>query len=255
MTTIRQIIIDSMREAGVIAVDDTPEASQLDEALRRLQVLYSSLFGNELGEPLQPVNFGKAGLTNSYAKVLDASSEINSSYIPNNSRLILNVDAGGTLYLNPNPAGGARFGIVDNGANLATNNITVNGNGRHIELLDSVLLNTNSLNREWFYRDDLGSWIRVTDLDVDAQSPLPREFDDLLTTLLAFRLNPRYGAETSVEMIEVMKRIRRIFRARYRQSLEQAVETGLYRLTNNRIYWQHRIYWQPGNSVYSFNRG
>lgn len=239
MTTIRQIVTDAFREAGIVAVGDTPEADSLDEGVNRLNTLYRSLFSNELGEPLTAINYGKAGLDNAYAKDEDVSSIIDATYVPSNTRLMLNLDEAKTLYLPPNPQDGARVAVIDNGGNLATYNITLNANGRQIELTDTVVLSTNSLNREWFYRADLGNWVRVLDLDVDAQSPLPVEFDDFLVTLLAFRLNPRYGAETSQEMVEVLKRLRRIFRARYRQTHEQESEAALYRLPSQRFWFNY----------------
>lgn len=249
MTTIRQIITDSLREGGILGLGETPSSDSLDEGLRRLQSMYSSLFGNELGEPLVDVNYGQAGLTNSFAKEEDDSSNIDSLYIPDNARLIFNLNSAERLYLNPSPRDGQRFGIVDNGGNLSTHNVTIDGNGRQIEAADSVTLVTDGLVSEWFYRADLGSWVKVIDLDVDNQSPLPTEFDDLLITLLAFRLNPRYGATTDGSMIETMKRIRRIFRARYRQVSEQLSEIGMYRLPSTRLYWQ------TGNNMNTFNRG
>ena len=238
MSTVRQIIIDAYREPGIIGEDEEPSAAQLAEALRRINVLYDSLFGTELGEPLIPVNYGKGGLTNVFAEAEDQAVHINSTYIPNNARLMLNLENSVTLYLNPLPRDGARVGIIDNLGNLATLNLILNGNGRKIENLSSVTLNTNSLNREWFYRGDLGNWVRVTDLLVDDPSPLPSEFDDLLSTILAIRLGPRHGAKTSEEMVEVLKRARRMFRARYHQKSEQDSELGLYRLPSTKHYWQ-----------------
>lgn len=233
MTTIRQLVTDAFREAGIIAVGSTPDADEFDEGMRRINTLIRGLFGNELGEPLKAVNFGSSGLTNSYAKDRDLSSEIESVYIPSNVRLIFNNNEAETLYLNPTPNDGARLGVIDNSGNFATYNLVLNGNGRKIELFNSVVLATNGLNREWFYRADLGNWMRVSDLVPDDQSPLPSEFDDLLTTLLAFRISTRYGAETSSETGEVLRMMRNKFRARYRQSQEQDVDMGLYRLTRN----------------------
>lgn len=236
MTTIRQIITDTFREAGILATGEEPDADQLDEALRRLNTLYKSLFGAELGEPLLPVNYGTQGLTNSFALDEDQASEINSTYVPSNSRLIFNIGSAVTLYLPPKPMDGARFGVIDNSGNLATYNVTVDANGRKIESASTLTLNTNSLNREWFYRADLAEWKRVADLLVGDESPLPAEFDDFLVTLLAFRLNPRYGAETDQNMIEILKRMRRLFRARYRQVTEMPSEAALYRLTTHKTY-------------------
>jgi hypothetical protein len=249
MTSIRQIVTDSYREDGILAVEEAPSAEQLTEGLRRLNSLYRSLFGNELGEPLKTINYGIAGLTNAYAKAEDLSSDVDSMYLSSNYRVILNVDSVVTLFLNPNPQAGARVSIVDNGENLATYNLTLNGNGRQIEDTASVTLSTNGVSREWFYRDDLANWVRVTDLTADDDSPLPEEFDDFLVTLLAFRLHPRYGAQTSPEMTEVLKRMKKQFKARYRQSTEENSEIGLYRLPSTRNYWQ------TGNNTTSFNKG
>jgi len=249
MTTIRQLVTDAYREPGIIGIGEDPSAEQLTEGLRRLNALYRSLFGTELGEPLTTINYGSQGLTNSYALDEDMSSDIDSIYIPSNYRLILNIGATTSVYLNPNPQDGARVAVIDNGDNLSTYNVTVNGNGRHIEDGDTVSLATDSVNREWFYRADTGNWVRLTELTADDESPLPQEFDDFLITLLTFRLNPRYGAQTSDEMGQVLKRMKKVFTARYKQTTEQDVEIGLYRLPSTRNYWQ------TGNTTRSFNRG
>lgn len=234
MTTIRQLITDGLRESGVLAAGETPEADIFDEALRKVNTLYRGLLGAELGEPLKTVNYGKAGLSNTFSKNEDMSSDVNAVYFPENIRLLFNIEDEETIYLHPNPNDGARIAVIDNGGNFATYNVTLNGNGRQIESADTVALATNSLAREWFYRADLGNWMRVSDLEADTESPFPSEFDDLITTLLAFRLNPRFAAQTSEEMSVVLRRIRSLFRARYRQVAEQTSEDGLLYLTSNR---------------------
>lgn len=249
MTTIRTLVTDGMREAGIIGKGESPDAEDATEALRRVNSMYKSLFGNELGDPLKTVNYGSSGLSNTFAKDEDFSTAIDTVYVPSNYRLVFNLGSAETLYLNPNPRDGARFGVVDNAGNLGTYNVTINGNGRNIEALGTLVLNTNSLTREWFYRADAGNWVRVSDLGLDDESPLPIEFDDLLTTLIAFRINPRYGAETDSNMVEVMKRIRRVFRSRYRQVNEKDSEPGVYRLPSTRKYWA------TGNSMRDFNSG
>lgn len=235
MTTIRQIITDGLREAGLLAVGDDAEADVFEESLRRFNVLLRGFFGNELGEQLTNVNFGNAGLSNVYAIFEDMSSDIQSTYVSSNVRLLMNIDAAYTLYLNPNPEDGARLGIIDNGGNLASHNVILNGNGRRVELSNSVTLNTNLLNREWFYRADLGSWSRIADLAAEDESPLPVEFDDLLTTALALRVNARFGAPTSDDLMTILNRMRKMFRARYRQTVSKPVEDGLLILPSS--YW------------------
>ena len=236
MATVRDLIVDAYQENGILGAEEEPDADQLDVGLRRLNNLYKSLFSNELGEPLLPVNYGVQGIDNVFGIIEDQSADIVSTFIPVNSRLIFNLGAAATLYLDPNPRDGARFGVIDNGGNLATYNVTIKPNGRRIETASTLTLNTNSLNREWFYRGDLGNWVRVIDLALDDTSPLPAEFDDMLITLLNVRLNPRHGAKTSEEMVEVLKRMRRQFRARYHQVKEQSSELGLYRLSSNKNY-------------------
>lgn len=237
MGTIRQIVTDAYREAGIIGIEETLDVDKFTEGLRRFNVLFDSLFDNELGEPLINLNYGQEGLTNTYAKNQDYASYIDNTYVPNNSRLYLNIGEAATLYLDPNPRDGARFAVVDNGGNLATYNITVNGNGRKIESASTVTLSTNGLTREWFYRGDTGNWVKVTDFIDGDSSPFPSEFDDFLTMMLAVRLNPRHGATTSTEMVEALKRSRKAFRSRYRQTQKMDSELGLYRLPSTKNYW------------------
>lgn len=241
MTTIRTLITDAYRESGIIPVGEELDADIFEEGLRRLNALYDSLFGHDLGEPLLPLSYGTSGVSNTYALEEDVAPEILSSYIPANVRLILNIDEAVTLYLPPNPDDGARFQIVDNAGNLATYNVTLDANGRRIEDALTVTLATNDLNRSWFYRGDLGKWVRVTALEADDESPFPAEFDDFLVTLLAYRMGPRHGAQTADSTIEVLKRMKKLFRARYKQKTEQPSELGLYRLTSDSRYWTNSV--------------
>lgn len=239
MTTIRQIITDAYREAGIIGIEETLDADKFAEGLRRFNALFNSLLDNELGQPLQNIDYGKSGLTNVFAKDEDLSQTIDSVYVPANYRIYLNIGAATTLYLHPNPHDGARLAIVDNGGNLATYNVTLDGNGRKIESAASVVLNTNSLTRQWFYRADTGNWVKIADFIDGDSSPFPEQHDDFLVLLLAFRINPRHGAQSSEEMIEALKRARRQFRNAYRQTTQKDSEPGLYRLPSNRRYWNY----------------
>lgn len=240
MTTIRQIITDAYREAGILAIDETIDSDKFAEGLRRFNVLFNSLFENELGEELQDMNYGQGGLTNTYALVQDMAPVIDSGYVPPNTRLFLNLDDTATIYLPPNPHDGARFAVVDVRGNLATYPVSLNGNGRKVENAAAQSLATNSLTRSWFYRADTGNWVKVSDFVDGDNSPFPSEFDDFLSTVLAFRIHPRYGAQTAVETIEVLKRSRRQFRSRYRQTKEMGSELALQNLTSNRKHWRLR---------------
>ena len=249
MTTVRQIITDALREAGIVPVGEDPDAAIFEEGLRAFSSISRTLCRAELGEPLKDVNFGDSGLTNAYSEELDLSSELDSIYVPSNSRVILNIGSAETLFLNPNPRDGCRIAVFDSAGNVGTYNVTLNGNGRLVESAKTVVLNTNGVSGEWFYRADTGNWMKVADLVDGDDSPLPEEFDDLLITYLAMRINSRYGATTSGETTETLKRIRRIFRARYSQINDQNSEIGVYRLPSTRHYWQ------VGNNTKVFNKG
>lgn len=251
-TSIRDLVTRGMREAGILEVGGIPEAAELEECVDLLQSLYLSFFGNELGEQLTTVNYGKNGLVNQYAVDSDQSSLVDEIYVPLNTRLVLNIDSAKTLYFCPTPMDGARQAVVDNRDNVATYNVTISGNGRQVEGADSIVLNTNGVNREWFYRADLADWTKLTDLDPNDVSPLPREFDDFLSTALAFRINPRYGAQTGQELSTILERGRRQFRARYRQTVEVPSENALLYIPSNRWYW-YNLY-PSSNTAFSKGR-
>lgn len=251
MTTIRQIIIDAYREGGLVQIGLTPESEELDEGLRKLQAIVKSMFGNEMGAPLAPVSYGSSGVTNAYAKEQDVAPEIDSYYVPSNIRLMANLESAKTVYLPPNPKDGARVAVVDVAENFGTYNLTINGNGRRIQDATSVTLSTNGDNKEWFYRSDLGDWRLIADLTVSSENPFPAQFDDLLITMLAMRLNPRYQAQTAPETVETLTRLRRQFRARYKQTTEESSEAGIVR-TNSQ---KDRLFEGIDLSLNQFNRG
>ncbi len=236
MTTIRTLISDALRESGILALGDTPEAASEDEGLRRLNVLIRSLIGNELGEQLDSIVFGTNGVTSPLSDVDDYQSVITSNYAPSNIRLVANLSAATSISLDPNPQDGARFAVIDASDVFSSRNLVINGNGRSIENAASVTLSTNGTNSEWFYRADLGNWARVTDLALDDESPFPIDFDDLLITLLAMRLNPRYGQQTGPETNLALTRSRTQFRARYSQNTQGELDLGLTRLPTNSVY-------------------
>ena len=181
---------------------------------------------------------------NTYGKQIDSYNYVNSLYVAANSRLMLDLTAAIDIYLTPSPMDGARFGVVDVAGNLATYNAVIRGNGRQIEGASSITLNTNATKTNWFYRGDLGNWVKVTALLASDQSPFPSEFDDYLTTFLALRLNPRYGATSSEEQVEMFKRCGRQLRARYKQTTEVGSEDSLVRLT-----------WRRYQTLPNFNLG
>lgn len=244
MTTVRSIIADAYQESRLIPLSATPEADEHEKGMKRLKTIIRSLFGHEMGENLQDVEFGSNGVTLAHTNHEDRTDEIVQTFLPINVRLIANLAADYTVYLPPSPADGCRIAVIDASGNFATNSLTLVGNGRKIESATSLTLATNSINREWFYRADLADWVRVEDIDDNSDSPFPEEFDDLLITMLAMRLNPSFGSEMTQESIAALNRSKSQFRSRYKQSRQMVAELGL---------WPH----MPGfsNPDWMFNKG
>ena len=247
MTTVSQIITDAYRESNLIAVGAEPTADEQTEALRLLNRVVIGLFGNEMGDPLEILPFGKGNIQtpDSVPVYMD---ELTSYYIPGNTRLLCNLEESGEVSLDPNPRDGCRFSVVDASGNLDEKTLTVKGNGRLIESATSIILNTPGLSREWFYRDDLGSWVRLADLELTDESPFPSKFDDLLIGKLSIKIAPRQGISldpmTQVSLVQAEKK----FRAQYKQTVEVPSEQGLLRLPSTKN-------WGWSGTSTSFNRG
>lgn len=225
MTTARDIVKDALRESGILALGDTPSAESEEEGLKRLNVLIRSVLGYEVGEGLISMSYS------------DYQSTIDSQYVPSNVRLYLELEQDTTIDLEPNPQDGARLSILDMADNFSTNNLTLDGNGRLIEGGTTLVLNTNSENREWLYRADTGNWARVSTLTDGDDFPFPLEFEDFFVTSLAMRLNPRYGQEIPQATLVALRRAGNQLKARYAQKREVYSEAALYRLTSNRDFY------------------
>ena len=239
MTTLRQIVIDAFREGGLVQIGLTPDPDEFDEGLRKLFNLIDSVYGSEIGENLKPVSFGSGVSGTLSAQNEDQSVLINRlGYLPNNVRLLCNITTPSTIYLNPNPSDGARFGVVDVSGNFNTNGLTINANGRKIENLASLVLNTSSVNRQWFYRADLGNWQLISKLTANSEMPFPSEFDEFFITMLAMRLNPRFQAETNEETLQFLKRTKIRLKARYKQVEPISSERGLLVLPST---WRYQF--------------
>jgi hypothetical protein len=205
MTLASSIITDAYRESNLIPMGNSPNTNQQTEALGRLNVIILSTIGNEVGDSLDDLTIGGA---------YDQQS-ICASFIPDNARLLLNLSSATTLNLDPEPFEGQRLIVIDVKNNLATYPLTLSGNGRMIEGATSIVINTNGDNRQWMYRADLGQWVKITSLIYTDALPFPQDFDDYFITMLAMRLNPRYGQSLTAETTEALKRSRSQLRARY----------------------------------------
>jgi hypothetical protein len=226
MTTVSDIIIQAFRESDLIDETNYPTPTQMSEALVRLNSIFKSLFGYEVGELLTTVPTGDLNQTYNeveFPAVLDVTRP------PENSRLVSAHDVATTIYLVPQPNDGARVAVVDPFGILTATPLTINGNGRSIEGSTTVVLNTNNIDRTWMYRADTGNWVRVTSIDdASAEMPFPEEFDDFFITTLALRINPRHGGATRAETTARLNEMKSKLRSRYRQSKSMVSELGLW---------------------------
>jgi hypothetical protein len=231
VTAALAIITDGFRESNIIPLGQTPNANQQAEGLTRLKALIASVYGWDVGAPLRDWPVGISAYNESQA----GWNSGDWSYPTANSRLIVNITTPQTIYLPQNPKEGARIGLVDIGGNLATYNVTVDGNGRTVEGQQSVVLDTDSAERAWIYRADKGNWERIDALaNVDAEMPFPEEFDDYFVTQLAMRLNPRYGRAISQETATRMAEIKNQLVARYRQPRNIHADPGALQMNRTR---------------------
>lgn len=248
MTTVRQIIEDAYREGGLIGAGEAPDSVQLDEGLRKLQTLVNSFFGLEIGQPLYSVSYGS--VSSPSAKDRDIASLIDRAYVLPYMRVVVNTDTPKTLRLSPNPQDGERVGVIDVSGSFNTYPVTLDGNGRNIENSSSVVLDEDGANREWFYRADLASWVRIQDFDLGDQSPLPFKFDELLTTLLALRLATRFGTSVSPEISEAMRRMVKLFKATYSTTHTPPLDLAYTRLTSD--LWVNNRYYEQGPEYFNY---
>jgi hypothetical protein len=207
LALVSEIIYDALRETNIISIGATPTSAEQTEALRRLNTLIQSTIGSEAGQELADLNIGGEFDQSAYC----------TPFVPANVRLVLNLSAPTTLYLDPSPYDGQRLAIVDSANTLDTYNLTIEGNGRTIELDPSELFDTEGLVAEFMYRADIANWIRITDLIVTDDMPLPTEYDDYFVISLALRLNPRHGRALTQESATSLQRQREQIQARYRK--------------------------------------
>lgn len=216
MTLISSIILDAYRESNIIPLATGPNDSQNTEALRLYNAILSSLFGTDVGETLRDWPLGNLNRDTSNVPWEEIPTDDHWLYRPTiNSRLIALNESPISVDLTVRPQDGARYGIIDPFGQLATNPVTINGNGRPISSHPTFVANTNGFSQEWIYRSDLGAWVPLAPVALTDQNPFPAEFDQMFIVLLALRLNPRYGRDLTDLSQSILKVGRTAFVARY----------------------------------------
>lgn len=235
MALVSAIIRRGYRAANLIPISGTPNSNETTEALGLLNSFVQSILGNGAGEELSDLDIGGDNDQTSYV----------TSGIPENVRLVLNLSAAEELDLHPAPYDGQQLAIVDVGANLATYNLVLNGNGRRIEGAASVTLSENSLSRRWFYRADTGNWVRMAEMVAGDTFPFPLEFENYFGVELALLLAPQNSAKIQEENAVVLETGRSKIASRYRRPRD-VHDSGTYGLMGQST---------GGGTSEAFNRG
>lgn len=236
MTTTSKIIKSAYRESNLIPIGQSPTDDEQTEGLDRLNSLLDSVMGNEAGEALMdwPVQGGPTdGVTEFWTSV-------EWTKLKDSPRVQAKLTSAETLFLPPEPSNGARMRVIDLSSNFNTFNLTLDPNGKKIEgTTTNLILGTDGTNTVWVYRADLGDWIKITDLTVDLTAtpvvdtdfPFPRKFDDFFITMLAIRLNPRFGQGMSELTVATFERNKEQFKAEYEQTVVVRADSGVNRLS------------------------
>lgn len=227
------VILQGFRENNLIPVGKSPSADETAEALVLLNNFTASIFGFELGENYvdwlaaapqrtapRASNFPQGPLGGDgwvQGQPLSNAWPIP----PTNSRIIW----GNTtikVYFPDSPDDGARMALIGgSGAGdggVDGSQITLDGNGKFIEGVAAITITGPVLTpMEWFYRADLASWQRVTDILLTDDMPFPRAFNDFFICALSLRQAPRYSKTPSTLTVKTADMAMQRLKARYRQ--------------------------------------
>lgn len=226
MATASEIIAQAYREGNFVAIGENPTAEEIAEAVPRLRSLVDSLFGHEIGEQYRDWYVPSELATSvplrsplSPTGNLTTTASESWKFPPANARLLVKTSAAQTIYMPANPSDGARFQLLNIGS-VGALIVTLDGNGHLIESAVSLADTLTNLHaRKWFYRADLGDWVRLVSLaDETSTMPLPTEFDEYFICGLAMRLSTRFQRPVDEATASRFGDIRKRLKARYKQS-------------------------------------
>lgn len=253
MTLVSDIITDAHRLGNILAIGDTPTDEEFTEGLRYLNRIVKSVFGNEAGEPFTAFPIGRGHIQHPSGYPWWDQVPSNDWFVPKNTRVMLNLTTAQDLYLHPDPDDGSRFAMIDVGENLDTCPVTVYGNGRLFEEAFSQTFNTPGYDAEWWYRADLGNWLKYAPLTLTDDFPFPEEFDDFFIGLLAVRINPAYGVQMDPQAQQMLQRSAKQLKARYKQIIPVRSELGLIRparVAADRDLWGNTYWLYQPNAMF-----
>lgn len=215
MTLVSSIIQQAYRESNIKARVAPITSDESAEALVLLQNIVMSTMGDEVGYKLEDWDVQSASNITEPTGVTLTAPQAAAWIVAPSARLICNLAAPLTLVLDPKPMDGQTFAVIDAAGGFATNNLTLNGNGR---LPISNVLNTNGFSGQWMYRADTATWTAITNFLTTDQFPFPQDFDDYFIISLALRIDPRNGKQLGQSSAARMEQQRLQLVDRYRQS-------------------------------------
>ncbi len=176
MATVRSIINRAWRMTHGHAENQALEGYQETDALEALNGMIDGLQSEGVG--------GQQG-SQQVTGTVDVTSPV---------RLLIASTGAFTINLPKNAQEGLydgfRVTFVDISGNFATNNITIDPKGMRIAGSSAnLVLNTNNANDTYFFRADLGDWVKESTLIITDNSPYPNAFDEALSAMLAIRVS------------------------------------------------------------------
>lgn len=250
MTSVSDIIFSAYRDANGVSIHATLSAAEQLQGLQRLRSIIASVYGNEAGENLKDWPLGNYGRASPDYPIDENADWLRRPWI--NTRMIATAQEARTVYLPGLPQDGARIALIDPYARLAAYPVTIDGNGRTIEGAASLVVNTNSFNGVWFFRADMGDWVRITGIEDSSEMPFPEEFDDYFIIALAMRLNPTFGRSLDPQSATRFKQQMNQLQARYVQSQPLEINDDIsWPFMSTQSYDHQRQF----SSNRAFNRG
>lgn len=231
MTTLRTLVTRAFRVGGITQIGTDPEADEFAEGFTLLTDVINGLLLQTMGEPILPIYVGtNADITSDISSL---TLLVSGDQAPTNSQLLCNLFETTNIYLPLQPANGCKVQVIDLKGNFSTASLVLKGNGVKVENSTSITLSTDSLNTSWFYRADVGNWVKITSLAEEDESPFPAVYDSLITILLAMRLNPQFAVAPDPQTQFTLKDLMKQFKADYRQSVQLDSEEALLRISSS----------------------
>lgn len=226
MTKASELVVQAYREINLTPLGAALTPDQATEGLTLLDRYITSLYGFELGEfkmdwPTPP---SPTSPTAARFPLFPASEKLPDNvwpFPPSNVNILLTLVSDTTIYLQQNPDDGARMSLINIGG-TTPDILTVDGNGRLVQGASTLSGTADTLNQtKLLYRADLGDWIAIVNMADDTESPLPKEYDTLLSFGIADRLASRNGRKLDNSQRLEFSRILRRLKAQYRQTIPQ----------------------------------